>query len=65
MVEELDVWRSAAAMVKTHGEAAPMHCAELVDRWAKRGDQEASETWRRIMEASRALSESGTDKKAN
>ena len=57
MVDEIDVWRSAAAMVKTHGDAAPMHCAELVDRWAKRGDQEASETWRRIMEAARALTE--------
>jgi hypothetical protein len=65
MVEEMDIWRSAAAMVKTHGDAAPMQCAELVDRWAKRGDHEASETWRRIMEASRALSESGAGRKAS
>jgi hypothetical protein len=64
MVDEMDVWRSAASMVKTHGDAAPMHCAELVDRWAKRGDQEASENWRRIMEATRALVEVG-DRKAS
>jgi len=61
MVEEMDVWRSAASMVKTYGDAAPMHCAELVERWAKRGDQEASETRRRIMEAARALAKCGSD----
>jgi hypothetical protein len=60
MVEEIDVWRSAASMVKTHGDAAPMVCAELVDRWGKRGDQEASDNWRRIMEAARTLTEAGS-----
>jgi hypothetical protein len=62
MVMEMDVWRSAASMVKTHGDAAPEMCAGLVDRWARRGDQEAAENWRRIMEATRALTEAGSDR---
>jgi hypothetical protein len=65
MVDEIDVWRSAAAMVKTHGDAAPMVCAELVDRWGGRGDQEAADNWRRIMEAAKALTTCGSDKTAN
>jgi hypothetical protein len=65
MVRELDIWRSAASIVKTHGHTAPMICAELVDRWAKRGDQDASDNWRRIMEAARALTEAGSGRNAS
>jgi hypothetical protein len=64
MVLDMDVWRSAASMVKTHGDKAPMVCAELVDRWAKRGDAEASDNWRRIRDAASALTEAGSTKNA-
>jgi hypothetical protein len=43
-----------AAAGSLHGDKAPMACAEMVDRWGRRGDQEAAENWRRIMEAARA-----------
>lgn len=60
MVQDMDIWRSAASMVKAHGDNAPVVCVELMDRWAKRGDPEALETWRRIMEATRRLTECGS-----
>jgi hypothetical protein len=65
MVSDLDIWRSAASMMKTHGDGAAMACAELVDRWQRRGDQEAAQTWRRIQDATRALSQGGLDRKAS
>jgi hypothetical protein len=57
MIQEIDVWRSAASMVKAHGDDAPMVCTELVERWAGRGDTEAAKVWTRIMDATRALTQ--------
>lgn len=55
MVEDKDVRQSAASIVKIHGDTATRVCADMADRWAKRGDPEAAENWRRIMEATRNL----------
>ncbi len=65
MVSDLDIWRSAASMMKTHGDGAAMACAELVDRWERRGDTEAAQTWRRIQDATRALTQCDLDCKAS
>lgn len=65
MVSDLDIWRSAASMMKTHGDGAAMACAELVDRWERRGDTEAAQTWRRIQDATRALTQCDLDRKAS
>jgi hypothetical protein len=58
MVLDMDVWRSAASMVKIHGDVAPMACAELVEKWERRGDEVAARNWRRIMDAARTLADS-------
>jgi hypothetical protein len=42
-------------MLKQHGDKAPMACAHIAEKWARRGDETAAENWRRITEAARAL----------
>jgi hypothetical protein len=55
MVEDRDIFRAAEGLLRNHGDKAPMECASMAERWARRGDIEAAEVWRRIMTAIREM----------
>ena len=50
MVEDCDIQRTAEGLLRAHGEKAVMECAQMADRWTKRGDAEAALVWQRVME---------------
>jgi hypothetical protein len=55
VVEDSDIFRAAESLLRNHGEKAAMECANLVDRWTARGDKDAADVWRRVMQAVRAM----------
>ena len=38
MIPDLDIWRSAAVLVKRHGQEAPIHAATRADAMLDKGD---------------------------
>jgi hypothetical protein len=50
-MEELDIWRSAAQFVKTHGEDAAIKAALRADELLEAGDTEGFLVWKRIVTA--------------
>jgi len=55
MIADEAIFETAHGLLKILGEQAAMECAEMADSWAKRGDVEASEIWKRVMAAVRKL----------
>jgi hypothetical protein len=55
MTSELDIYRSAQAMIKQHSEDAPIHAAMRADELAEAGDMEGCVTWRRVVRAIKEL----------
>jgi hypothetical protein len=56
MTSDRDILLTAQGLLRNHGEKAAMECAEMADRWAARGDNDAAEMWRRVMKEIRGLS---------
>ncbi len=55
MVLDKDILLAAKGLLRNHGDKAAMECAEMVDRWERRGDEKAAQVWRRIMNAIRDM----------
>ncbi len=51
MTSELDIYRSAQALIKQHGQDAPIHAAMPADAMLEAGDLEGYAAWRRILRA--------------
>ncbi len=51
MTSDLDIYRSAAALIKQHGQDAPIHAAMRADAMLEAGDLDGVATWRRILRA--------------
>ena len=51
MTSNLDIYRSAQALVKQHGEDAPIHAAMRADAMLEAGDLDGYAVWRRILGA--------------
>ncbi len=51
MIEEIDIWRSAAVLVKHHGDEAPIHAAMRADALLHAGDIDGQRVWMRILSA--------------
>ena len=51
MVPNLDIYRSAAVIVKQHGEDAPIHAAMRADAMLDKGDLDGYALWKRIVKA--------------
>ncbi len=49
MIPDIDIWRSAQALVKQHGEDAPIHAAMRADELLATGDLDGYAVWRRIL----------------
>ncbi len=55
MTSDLDIWRSANALVKQHGIDAPIHAAMRADAMLEKGDLDGCAAWRRIVKAVQGL----------
>ena len=51
MPSDLDIWRSAQALVKRHGPDAPIHAAMRADAMLENGDLDGYAVWKRIVKA--------------
>ncbi len=51
MIPDLDIFRNAQALIKQHGEDAPVHAAMRADAMLEAGDLAGAATWRRILRA--------------
>ncbi len=51
MTSDLDVYRSANALVKQHGQDAPIHAAMRADELLEDGDLDGYGVWKRILRA--------------
>ncbi len=55
MTPDLDIFRSAQALIKQHGEDAPIHAAMRADAMLGKGDLDGCAVWKRILRAVEAL----------
>ncbi len=51
MTSDLDIWRSAQALVKQHGPDALIHAAMRADELLEAGDLDGCAVWKRILRA--------------
>ncbi len=51
MIPDLDIYRSANALVKHHSEDAPIQAAMRADAMLETGDLDGYAVWKRIMRA--------------
>jgi hypothetical protein len=51
MAAEVDIWRSAHALIKQHGADAPIYAAMKADKFLAAGDLDGSAVWKRIVQA--------------
>ena len=49
MIPDLDIFRSAQALVKQHGQDAPIHAAMRADAMLEAGDLGGCAVWKRIV----------------
>ena len=56
MILDLDIYRSAAVLVKQHGSDAPIQAAMWADAMLEKGDLDGCAVWKRIL---RAIEEMG------
>ncbi len=61
MIPDLDIYRSAQALIKQHGQDAPIHAAMRADAMLEAGDLGGVATWKRILQAVEELQ--GTEPK--
>ena len=55
MISGLDIYRSAQALIKQHGQDAPIEAAMRADAMLASGDLEGQAVWKRILRAVREL----------
>ncbi len=51
MIPDLDIYRSAQALIKHHGQDAPIHAAMRADAMLDKGDLDGYAVWKRIIKA--------------
>ena len=51
MIPDLDIFRSAQAVVKQHGQDAPIQAAMRADAMLEAGDLDGYAVWKRIVKA--------------
>ena len=51
MVSDLDIYRAADALIKKHGDEAPLVAAMKADKMLEAGDMEGKAVWIRILAA--------------
>ncbi len=51
MTSDLDIYRTAAVLIKQHGQDAPIHAAMRADVLLEAGDMDGLAVWKRILRA--------------
>ena len=51
MTSDLDIYRTANALIKQHGDEAPIHAAMRADELLEAGDLDGRAVWKRILKA--------------
>ena len=51
MPSEIDIFRSAAVLIREHGEDATLEAAQRADAMLEKGDMEGCAVWKRIVRA--------------
>ena len=51
MIADLDIYRSAQALVKQHGQDAPIQAAIRADAMLEKGGAEGCAAWKRVLMA--------------
>ncbi len=51
MIPDLDIYRSAQALIKQHGQDAPIHAAMRADAMLEAGDLGGYAVWKRMLRA--------------
>ena len=51
MIPDLDIYRSAQALIKQHGQDAPIKAAMRADAMLDKGDRDGYAVWKRILGA--------------
>ena len=59
MTSHIDIYRSAHALIKQHGEAAAIAAAMKADAMLDKGDLDGAAVWRRIVAAVNELLSTG------
>ncbi len=60
-MDDLDIWRSAKALIDNYGEDATIHAAMRADELLARGDMDGAGTWRRVIQAIEGLENTEPD----
>jgi hypothetical protein len=55
-MDEIDIWRAAAQLIKMYGDGAELAAAQRADKAIEHGSAEGERTWKRIFVAVRELS---------
>ncbi len=55
MISDPDIYRTAAILVKDHGEDAPFHAAMQADELLDQGDMDGKAVWLRVLAAVKEL----------
>ena len=55
MTSDLDIYRTAAVVLKAHGEDAATHAAMRADELMDKGDMEGRTAWLRVLAAVKEL----------
>ncbi len=55
MIGDIDIWRSAAPIIKRYGEDAPLEAAMRADAMLEAGDLDGLAVWKRIKKAAEEL----------
>ncbi len=55
VILDLDIYRTAQALIKQHGQDAPIHAAMRTDAMLDKGDLDGYAVWKRILKAVEAL----------
>ena len=62
MTSDLDIYRSAKALIDQHGEfEAELHAAQRADELLEAGDMEGRRVWLRVLEAAQELAKPKPD----
>ncbi len=51
MPSEIDIFRSAAVLIREHGAGAALEAAQRADAMLEKGDMEGAAVWKRIVRA--------------
>ncbi|MEQ8354643.1 MAG: hypothetical protein RH942_03825 [Kiloniellaceae bacterium] len=55
MISDLDIYRSAAVLIREHGEDAAFEAARLANAMLEKGDLDGQRAWKRVIAAVKHL----------